>query len=206
MSIQHSAPIRGRPRAFDADVVLQAALELFWKRGYQATTTRDLEAALGLSQSSLYNAFGSKQDLLTAALDRYETLIDGELLAPLEASDAGLDALDAFLVALGDWVTHDGRKGCMLINMMAEDGGDTVVLRERTTRYRERVRSALVRAMERAVAHGEITADALDLRADLLMGMILGMNIAARGGVARDEIDRLLASVRYQVDGWRSSD
>ncbi len=205
MSTPQTAPARGRPRTFDVDVVLQAALELFWKRGYQATTTRELEAALGLSQSSLYNAFGSKQALLTAALDRYETLIDAELLSPLESSPAGLDAVDAFLVALGEWVAHDGRRGCMLINMMAEDGGETASLRERTRRYRARVRSAIVRALERGATRGEIAGEDIDVRADLLIGMILGLNIAARGGVSTDEIARLLASVRHQVQHWRIS-
>lgn len=204
MTTSHS-PTRGRPRTFDVDEVLHAALELFWKRGYQATSTRDLEASLGLSQSSIYNAFGSKHALLSAALDRYETLIDDELLCPLEASDAGLEAIDDFLVALGHWIVHDGRQGCMLINMMAEDGGQTPALRDRTGRYRARVRAAVIAALRRAAAGGEITSDALDVRTDLLMGMILGLNIAARGGVDVEELDGLLTSIRYQLDNWRAT-
>ncbi len=191
-----------RPRKFDEEQVLDQALELFWKRGFQATTTRHLEAELGLSQSSLYNAFGSKQSLLQAALDRYEARIDADLVRPLADSQAGLDAVDGFFAALGHWVTHDGRRGCMVINLMAEDGGATPEIRARTRRYRRRVRAALVRALERAAAREEIDADDVENRADLLMGAVLGLNIAARGGASVAELEGLLAGTRQQIAQW----
>ncbi len=193
-----------RPRSFDEDEVLDQALELFWKRGYQATTTRDLEAALGLSQSSIYNAFGSKQALLHAALDRYEARIDADLVRPLARSDLGLDAVDAFFADLGHWVTHDGRSGCMVINLMAEDGGATPEIRQRTRRYRRRVRGALLAALARAAAREEIDAADAEARADLLMGAVLGLNIAARGGASVAELESLLAGTRRQIAQWRS--
>ncbi len=192
-----------RPRKFDEDHVLDQALELFWKRGFQATTTRHLEAELGLSQSSLYNAFGSKQALLTAALDRYEARIDADLVRPLAEADAGLDAVDGFFVALGHWVTNGGRRGCMVINLMAEDGGATPEIRVRTRRYRRRVRTALRCALRRAAARGDIGAVDVEARADLLIGAVLGVNIAARGGASVAELERLLAGTRQQIARWR---
>ena len=205
MSTSATPAVRGRPRSFDYDVVLEQALEVFWRHGYQSTTTRDLEAALGLSQSSIYNTFGSKEGLLSAALDRYEALVDRDVLGPLEASDRGLAAVDEFLVALGHWVTHGGRRGCMLINMMAEDGGTTIAIRDRTRDYRRRVRDALARALGRAAAAGETDQAAVDTRADLLIGIILGLNIAARGGASDDEQARLLASARHEVETWATA-
>ena len=145
----------GRPREFDESVVLDAALEVFWTDGYRSTTTRALEERLGLSQSSIYNAFGSKELLLEAALSRYEDRTGAELLDPLEASSVGLAAADRFFVDLGRWVTSQGRRGCLLINMMAEDGGRSAGLVARTRRYRRRVRDALQRALERAAAAGK---------------------------------------------------
>ena len=183
--------------------VLEAALELFWKEGYRTTTTRDLENALGLSQSSIYNAFGSKQDLLEAALDRYEEMTNREMLCPLEQSNEGLEALEHFFVALGRWVTHDGRRGCMLINMMAEDGGTTDKVTLRARAYRDRVRDALREALARAARMGETTEEGLDGRADLLLGLVLGLNIAARGGAGEPELERLLGAVRIQIRSWR---
>lgn len=195
--------IRGRPRSFDVEEVLDAALELFWRGGYRTTSTRELETTLGVSQSSLYNAFGSKAGLLAAALDRYEALADAELVVPLETRDDGLDAITDFLTALHRWITHDGRRGCMVINLMAEDGGDDAVITQRTRRYRQRVRDALHGALGRAAAQGEITSDALPERTELLFGFVLGLNIAVRGGASIAEIDGLMRGLRQQVEGWR---
>src|SRR5438874_7168478 len=61
----------GRPRDFDTDHALDAAMRLFWHRGYRATRTRDLVRSLGLGQSSITSAFGTKADLADAALARY---------------------------------------------------------------------------------------------------------------------------------------
>jgi len=193
----------GRPRRFEAEEALDAALELFWQQGYRSTTTRDLENALGLSQSSIYNAFGSKQDLLQAALDRYEALTDRELLRPLELSDKGLASIESFFVALGHWVTHKGRRGCMLVKMMAEDGAATQAITKRSRTYRSRVRTALRESLARSARLGEVTSEDLEDRADLLVGLVLGLNIAARGGASDTELRHLLDAVRTQIRGWR---
>lgn len=198
-----STTSRGRPRTFDVDEVLDAALELFWRDGYGSTSTRDLEGALGVSQSSLYHAFGSKAGLLAATLDRYEARIDAELVVPLESRDDGLDAIVDFLTDLHRWITHDGHRGCMIINLMAEDGGDDAVLTQRTQRYRQRVRDALHGALLRAVARGEIASHAVAERTELLFGFVLGLNIAVRGGADGAEIDGLVRGLRAQVDDWR---
>lgn len=194
---------RGRPRTFDVDRALDDALELFWREGYRSTSTRDLEAALGINQSSLYNAFGSKEQLLTAALDRYEQRIDAEVVAPLATSDAGLAAVDAFFSDLHRWVTREGKRGCLIINLMAEDGGEDAVITRRTRRYRRRVRRALEEALQRAAARGEISEAGLEGRVQLLFGMVLGLNIAVRGGASAAEVAAILAGVREQIDSWR---
>ena len=194
----------GRPRSFETEQVLDAALELFWQRGYRATTTRELEASLGLRQSSLYNAFGSKRDLLAATLDRYEALTAKELLEPLAGAPDGIGAIERFLARLGRWVTRGGRRGCLLINMMAEDGGATEELKLRTRAYRRRVRVALREALSRAATRGETSAADLESRADLLLGLVLGYNVAARGGASRGELGRMLAAARGQLASWKT--
>ena len=64
--------IRGRPRAFDMDKALDAALDLFWRKGYEGTSIADLTKAMGINPPSLYAAFGGKETLFHQALDRYE--------------------------------------------------------------------------------------------------------------------------------------
>ena len=190
----------GRPREFETEDVLDAALELFWTQGFRSTTTRSLESAVGITQSSLYNAFGSKRGLLHAALDRYESRLTAELLEPLEASDEGLGSVDSFLEALGTWLRR-GKRGCMLVNMMAEDGGLSPEITERTRGYRKRVRKALHAALERAIASGELEGSP-EGRANMLLGVVLGLNIAARGGAQVAELRAIVEGTREVVRSW----
>ncbi len=186
----------GRPRSFESSEVLDRALELFWRHGYASTTTRELEEELGLSQSSMYNAFGSKQGLLLAALTRYEKRITSELVEPLEKAPDPLQGVHVFFDSLAHWVTHEGHRGCMIINLMAEDAGSNAEITMRTRAYRKRMRNALGTTLQRAAIADH------DAKADILYGMVLGLNIAARGGGLTTEVERLVESAHMLVDSW----
>ena len=68
---------RGRPRTFDKDVALTAAMLLFWERGYEGVSMDDLTKAMAISPSSLYASFGSKEELFLKTLDKYEAELHG---------------------------------------------------------------------------------------------------------------------------------
>lgn len=192
--------ITGRPRSFDTLQVLDAALELFWLRGYRETSTRDLEAHLGLSQSSLYNAFGSKQQLLDRALERYERHISDELLVPLEHASDGIEAIDRFFADLGTWISTEGRRGCMILNLMAETAGFDDHVASRTRSYRRRLRAAFRSALER---EQEARPNTIDDQVEVLITAVLGLNIAARGGANPAELRRSVDALRRLVRGWK---
>ena len=92
-----------RPREFDETTALEAALECFWQRGYEATSVRDLAASMGLTAPSLYNAFGDKQQLFARALERYLDCTTRDRLRRLEAS---LPPKDAFLRFFDEIIEH----------------------------------------------------------------------------------------------------
>lgn len=192
---------RGRPREFDEDEALDAALELFWRNGYRSTTTRELERELGLSQSTLYNAFGSKPELLVSAIDRYTERVDDAVVGPLRSAP-DLGGIVAFFEDLTDWVTGENRHGCMVINLIAEDDGGNPELTRRTSDYRSGVRSALRHALDRAAASGETSEDEVDVRADLLFALVLALNVAARGGRS-SEVDAVRRSAIAEIESWR---
>jgi len=195
---------QGRPRQFDADAVMEAALQYFWKNGIR-TTTRQLEQAVGVSQSSIYNAFGSKSDLLDRVLGLYAERVEQQVIQPLERGESGLEAIDRFFTDQFLWATQHGQNGCLLINLMAEDGGLDPMIARHARRYRNRIRATLRDALERAARAGETFACDIESRTELLMCLVLGFNVSARAGASRTVLNRMLQSVQCQTRSWRQN-
>jgi TetR/AcrR family transcriptional regulator, transcriptional repressor for nem operon len=192
----------GRPREFDVERALEAAMDLFWGRGYRNTTTRDLEAALGVKQSSLYRAFGSKAGLLDAVLERYQALIDRELLDPLLNDRAGLASVDRFFAGLGDWLAEDGARGCLIGRLMSERAHPEPDVEERLAHYRAKLRRSLEAALGRAAKAGEIREDTVQSRAGVLVAMVLGLNLAVQAGYDRESRQELALAIRGEIGHW----
>lgn len=195
----------GRPRTFDADVALDAAMRTFWHQGYRATTTRDLEQAMGLGQSSITSAFGSKADLVDAALQRYLVALRTSLLDPLHEGPGGLAAIDGFLASLSDWHRADGGRGCMVGRLMCEGSGSDPRIAARVAEYRAVLRAGLDAALGRAVEAGEIPATGLDERRDLVVAVVLGLNLAVQAGYDPAAQAALARAGRAQIAGWATT-
>lgn len=110
-----------RPRSFDSDMVLSAAMHRFRRMGYERVSIKDLEEATGLTSGSLYNSFGSKDGLFRAALDHYvETVVRGRIRAFAGAA-ATLDDLEQLFLSLWEMPQADGF-GCLVTNSAVEFG------------------------------------------------------------------------------------
>lgn len=106
----------GRTATFDRDQVLTQARNLFWARGYEATSVPDLEEATGLKRSSLYHAFGSKKELFDAVIENYLAQSVRPLLAPLTSENATPHALRSYFEHLADSIRSvTPHPGCLLI-------------------------------------------------------------------------------------------
>lgn len=183
---------RGRPPEFDREELLDRAIGVFWRHGRTGATTRILERELGVSQSSLYNAFGSKAELLDLAVERYQSALDDEVLSRLDRADrTGL--LD-FVDAVVRWVGRDRHRGCLILNLAAEDPADG----HRLAAYRTRLRRA-IRPAVRSFTDDERLANA---RVDVLISAVLGLVVSARGGAGRAELTRLRRAIRTQILAW----
>ncbi len=193
----------GRPRKFDTDTALTDAQDLFWRRGYRGTTTRDLERALGINQSSIYNAFGSKADLLDTVLERYEHQLEAEVIGPLRGSRTGLASLEAFVDRFVAWLVANGARGCLIARLMGEGGDLGPTVSGRLNAYRHELRTALRDGLQRAADAGELAASSVDRRADLLLSAILGVNLGAQGGAGEKAVRTMGEAIRAEITSWK---
>jgi TetR/AcrR family transcriptional regulator, transcriptional repressor for nem operon len=171
-----------RPREFDETIVLDAAVNCFWERGYEATSIRDLAAEMGLTTPSLYNAFGDKRALFRKALERYMQHSARARIAVLEATLPPKAAVKAFLVGIVAHSLDDqDRRGCMLVNSALEVAPHDPEIGEEIAHRLGEVEAFFRRAITAAQTDGSVPPDrnAKDL-ARLLLGVILGIRVLAR--------------------------
>jgi len=173
----------GRPKSYHRDDVLAAARDLFWERGYEATSITDLEQHTGLNRSSIYEEFGSKHDLFEAALACYADQVISMLFAEIREDGAGLDAVVGFFAQLAELFRCNqaiSTRGCLMINTTAELAARDERVRPAAAKYRDRVRTDFAVALERAAASGEIDARLIEARASLLASTLMGIWLAVR--------------------------
>jgi TetR/AcrR family transcriptional repressor of nem operon len=195
----------GRPREFDKEKTLERALQLFWSRGYGATSIQDLVDALAVERGSLYGAFGDKRRFYLQAVRLYWEVYERHLTATLDTSP--------LLPALREILTHPARldelisdagvpQGCLVGNTTAElvphDSEATAIV---TDSYR-RFTDILTDALRRAQAAGEIRGDADPAaQAGMLLYLVQGLSLVSRAGLDRAAA---LAAIDAALDGLRA--
>lgn len=144
-----------RVREFDVDQALERAMNLFWRKGYAATSLQDLLAELGIGSGSLYAAFGSKEGLYARALERYCAQYGAGLGERLDSAADVRSGIRAVLTEMAETDLLDPVRGCMAVNAVTERDDDPATT-ERVAATLRTVESALAGALERAQARGEI--------------------------------------------------
>lgn len=194
-----------RVRSFDTAEALARSMDVFWERGYEATSIEDLTKVTGLSRSSIYSAFGSKRGLFDAVMDVYLDEI-GAMLSPLEQ---GVDGISDILRFFEGWRERmsadvvDGSLGCLMANTLAERGHIDPLVAASGAQYLERLRSAFHRSLLAAAEKNEVSADATSRHAEVLMLMTTGLFVASRGQ-SPEWIESLLDTAVAEVEAWRS--
>lgn len=190
-----------RPRKFDDARVLDAAMETFWRRGYEATSTRDLSDSTELGPSSLYNAFGDKRQLYLKALDKYCETGTAEQAGVLRGPGSVKDRLRELLVTGIDIDLSGGdRKGCFAVNAAIERAGTDPDVKAQVRQNFAVVEEALRETIAEGQRTGEIGAgQGTETLARQVLSTYYGLRVLARVQDDRqaliDVIDNLLETL-----------
>jgi AcrR family transcriptional regulator len=191
---------RGRPRTFDIDEALDAALDLFCRQGYEGTSLSDLTHAMGINRPSLYATFGNKEALFRKVLDRYVERPAAYVREALEEPTARA-AVERLLSGAVESLTDPRQpKGCLLVQGALSCGEAAEPIRWELAQRRMAGEAAIRRRLERARAEGDLPpgADPADL-ARYVATVLQGLAVQAAGGAAPDELRPV---VRMALQAW----
>ncbi len=195
-----------RPRTFDEDTVVDAAMIAFWKTGFDDTPINALEAATGLKRISLYNTFGDKQGLFLAALDRYH-LGAVEIYEGMVAQGK-LDAIQKLFTAMSAPADKGApaHAGCLMVNTVLDVRRASDVVKGRIEGYRAMLRTSFVSALRNARESGEIVADdaLIEARATYLLGVLWGALAMIRVEGNTTAAADVAAVGNGVIDSWRA--
>ncbi|WP_422001690.1 TetR/AcrR family transcriptional regulator [Reyranella sp.] len=184
-----------RLKAFDEARALDAAVDCFWARGFEATSVRDLTEAMGIGGASLYNAYGDKRALFARSLERYADRSMRQRIARMETGHQPRAAIRAFIAEIIERSLDDrDRKGCLLVNSALDVAPHDAEIGKVVAGYLEEIRAFFRRNVEAARKAGQIPrqADADSLSSHLL-GVVLGIRVLARTGAARPILEGVAA-------------
>ena len=188
MESKRTAPI-GRPRGFDADEALDRAVRVFWQQGYEGASLDDLTGAMGITRTSMYRAFGNKEDLFRKALTRY-TAGPASYVAHALARPTAREVATAFLGgAVRATTLPDCPAGCLGVQGSLAAGESGRPARDLLAAWRAEGTAHLRERFRRAVDEGDLPAGADPaLLARYLMTVANGIAVQAAGGAPRDEL------------------
>lgn len=189
-----------RPRAFDEGEVLDKAMEVFWRLGYEGAAMSDLTEAMGLNSPSIYAAFGSKRGLFDAVLARYQArrAAYGETIAQ---APTGRAAVERMLFGAVDWLTcPEEPLGCLLIQSGLATGRGNADVPQALAAQRGHIEKLLRERLVRAQAEGDLAAAASPGKLARYINLIfMGLAVQAAAGVPRKALREIATTA---LVGW----
>ena len=171
----------GRPKIFDEQAALERAVDLFWTRGYEQTSTETLIRAMGIQRGSFYNSFGSKKELFVRAIDFHERHSLAALSKLLEESEEPMTTVRSLFLHLADCPEAEHLKGCLAGNTLAELAGSDEELAENASGHLKEMERIFFKAIRRAQGKGQLkTSQDAGLLARYLLNLWNGINITRR--------------------------
>ena len=185
--MEMTAAARGRPREFDIEEALAAALRVFWEKGYEGASLTDLTEAMGITRPSLYAAFGNKEALFKRALDLYES----EKLAYVGAALAAPTAKGVAERLLEGTIANVTSEcpGCLGVIASVSCRSPDSPIQQDVRELARTTRAAMVNRMQRAIDEGDfIVPVEAEAMTQYLMAVLQGLAVQASGGASREQL------------------
>jgi AcrR family transcriptional regulator len=184
---------RGRPKGFDPDEALDAALRVYWEKGYEGASLADLTAAMGINKPSLYATFGDKPSLFRKVVDRYvrrqSSLWDGAFRVA-----TAKESVKRVLIGAADALTSGKNpRGCLLVQAALSCGEEADCIKRELAAKRADSDSLLRARLVRAQAEGDLSR-AVDVAAlsHFFSTVLRGMSVEASGGATRAQLQTVI--------------
>ncbi|TKB72714.1 MAG: TetR/AcrR family transcriptional regulator [Nitrospira sp.] len=179
-----------RPKEFNPDEALEKAMQVFWHKGYEATSMEDLLEAMDLNRGSLYDTFGDKRQLFLKVIDRYCTCFVGPKFSMLDQPGPALPALRQFIQGMiGGALADPQRRGCLIANTVMELAPHKHDIARTMTRALKMGEDAFFGLLTRAKRQGELKPDK-DPRtlARFLTTMMQGTIVMIKAGASAEAV------------------
>lgn len=190
----------GRHREFNIDEALDAALLVFWQKGYEGTSFEDLTRATGVARPGLYSAFGNKEALFRKALDRYDSTYMAFMSAALNAPRSR-EVVRRILEGSVEVQTLNGAScGCLGINGALACSDEAESIRQELIRRRNATEAALRARLKRSCQEGDLPRSAdCAMLASYVMTISQGMAVQAKAGASKETLG---AIVKHVLATW----
>jgi len=192
----------GRPLGFNPEHALDSATELFWHQGYDATSLQSLLKTMGLSKSSLYQAFGSKQQLFEQCLQRYKQMIRANWLKRLTDAASGRQfILDTLLSTAEEAHGSVNPRGCLIMNTASEFAQSNPKIAEKVIEGVETFREIFSNAVQMGQADGTISPDKdPELLANYLVSSMSGLRTMVKAGTNKKTVRSMATIIMNSLD------
>ena len=149
----------GRPYEFDKEETLSKAMDLFWEKGYKATSIDDLVDRMGIKRGSIYNTYGDKHSLFIAAVEYYAQEVTSKTIKVLESPGSPLENIKLFFETIVNTPSDRKTRGCLISNTVVELAPHDEEVAETVRIILERIQNAFLNCLDKAVEIGELPED-----------------------------------------------
>lgn len=191
-----------RHKTFEAEAVLEKAMDVFWQKGYEATSMQDLVAAMGINRGSLYDTFKDKRHLFLSAIAHYQNTVVTQVIARFKTPQASRQAIEEHFQTLVERTTADQpHRGCLITNTIVELSAQDPEIATHIKANLQKIEDAFFGALLRAQDRGEISATK-DLRAlaQYLTTAMQGVRVMAKLNPDRHALQNVVNIILTALD------